>query len=130
MRTQRLEQAGPRVVRFPEARDTAARVVLGTDWRYQQVTPAAAAALGRSVTSLIGRSIWEEYPILEDTPLGTVLRYVMETRSPYDARQPSPLDRATDIITTAAPVEGGGISIEFRIVAARTLAPATSRTGT
>lgn len=108
-------QNGLRVIRFPEAhpqRD--ARVVLGPDWRYLAVNPAAERDLNRTAASLIGRCIWDEYQMLEETPLGTSLRYVMATREPYRARQSSPLRPDHLILTTIAPDPCGGISITYR----------------
>src|SRR3954447_14190041 len=42
--------------------------VLDDDWRFRYVNPAGAALLSRTVHSMVGRVIWEEYPEAIDSP--------------------------------------------------------------
>jgi hypothetical protein len=104
-----------RVIRFPEA-PVDARVILGPDWCYRQVNAAAERDLKRPAASLLGRCIWDEYPLLVDTPLGTSMHHVMRTRESYRARQSSPMDPALVLLTTIEPADGGGIAIIYRTI--------------
>ena len=44
--------------------------VLGDDWRFRYVNPAGAALLDRTVETMVGRVVWEEFPEAVDTPFG------------------------------------------------------------
>jgi PAS domain-containing protein len=55
--------------------------ILGFDWRYVYVNPAAARHGRRPANELIGRSIIEEYPGIDHTPLFNTLRRCMADRS-------------------------------------------------
>jgi PAS domain S-box-containing protein len=54
--------------------------ILGFDWRYLYVNPAAARHGRRPAHELIGRSIIDEYPGIDRTPLWDRLRGSMEGR--------------------------------------------------
>jgi PAS domain S-box-containing protein len=56
--------------------------ILSYDWRYIYVNPAAARHGRRPAEQLIGRSIIEEYPGIDRTPLFQSLRRCMESRVP------------------------------------------------
>jgi PAS domain S-box-containing protein len=56
--------------------------IIGHDWRYIYVNPAAARHGRRPADQLIGRSIVEEYPGIDQTPLFASLRRCMENRIP------------------------------------------------
>jgi PAS domain S-box-containing protein len=58
--------------------------ILDRDWRYLYVNPAAARHGGKSVDELVGRTILESYPGIEETQVFSVLRNVMETREPAE----------------------------------------------
>src|SRR5689334_138303 len=53
--------------------------VLDEDWRFRYVNPAGAALLGRSVESMVGRVVWEEFPEAVDTPFELNYRRVAAT---------------------------------------------------
>ena len=55
--------------------------IIGFDWKYVYVNPAAARHGRRSARELIGRSIAEEYPGFERTPVYGHLRRCMIERS-------------------------------------------------
>src|SRR3954470_1909228 len=54
--------------------------VIGPDWRYRYVNPAAAAHGRRTVQELVGRVMHEVYPGIEKTPLFAALERVMRDR--------------------------------------------------
>ena len=54
--------------------------IIGPDWRYVYVNPAAARHGRRDASELIGRPIVEVYPGIEGTPLFDVLQECMERR--------------------------------------------------
>lgn len=54
--------------------------IIGYDWTYVYVNPAAARHGRRSADELIGRRMNEEYPGIEGTPLFDRLRRCMDTR--------------------------------------------------
>jgi PAS domain S-box-containing protein len=57
--------------------------VIGFDWKYVYINPAAAAHGRITHEKLIGRTIFEAYPGIEDqTPLIMALRRVMTDRTP------------------------------------------------
>jgi serine phosphatase RsbU (regulator of sigma subunit) len=56
--------------------------VLGEDWRFRYVNPAGAALLGRTVESMVGEIIWEEFPEAVDTPFQLNYRRVAATGEP------------------------------------------------
>jgi PAS domain S-box-containing protein len=56
--------------------------VLDEDWRFRYVNPAGAALLGRTVTGMVGRVIWEEFPEAVDTPFELNYRRVAATGEP------------------------------------------------
>jgi PAS domain S-box-containing protein len=55
--------------------------VIGSDWRYVYVNPAAARHGRRSPEELAGRPIVEAYPGIDRTPLFAILRKCMDERS-------------------------------------------------
>lgn len=55
--------------------------IIGADWRYVYVNPAAAGHGRRSVNELVGRTMMETYPGIEGTPLFAVLKRSMEQRT-------------------------------------------------
>lgn len=77
-----------------EARDTRQRFqttldhlmegcqMIGYDWRYLYLNQAAASQGRRSGEELLGHTMMEMYPGIEDTPLFTVLRRCMDERVP------------------------------------------------
>ena len=56
--------------------------VIGFDWRYLYVNEAAARQGRRPKEELLGRTMMEAYPGIEDTPMFAVLRQCMEERRP------------------------------------------------
>ena len=54
--------------------------IIGFDWRYEYLNAAAAAHGQTQVNSLLGRTMMEAYPGIENTPLFAVLKRTMETR--------------------------------------------------
>jgi PAS domain S-box-containing protein len=56
--------------------------VIGRDWRYLYVNDALAAQGRTTKEQLLGRTLSEAYPGIEDTPLFSVLRRCMDDRSP------------------------------------------------
>jgi PAS domain S-box-containing protein len=57
--------------------------VIGPDWRYIYVNPAAARHGRRSADELAGRRMTEVYPGIETTPLFGIMRQCMEQRSAH-----------------------------------------------
>jgi PAS domain-containing protein len=55
--------------------------IIGADWRYVYVNPAAARHGRRNASDLIGRAIVDAYPGIEETPMFGVLRRCMEQRT-------------------------------------------------
>lgn len=55
--------------------------IIGADWRYVYVNPAAARHGRRSVSALIGVPIIEAYPGIDRTPLFGLMRQCMEERT-------------------------------------------------
>src|SRR3954470_23052533 len=56
--------------------------VLDDDWRFRYVNPAGAAVLSRTVDSMVGGAIWEEFPETVDTPFERHYRRVAATGEP------------------------------------------------
>jgi PAS domain S-box-containing protein len=56
--------------------------IIGYDWHYLYLNPAAARHGRRAAEALIGHSIFEEYPGIDRTPLFGRLRRSMEERIP------------------------------------------------
>jgi len=57
--------------------------IIARDWRYLYVNKAAANQGHLAVKDLLGRTMQECYPGIEETPLFKSLKYVMETRNPH-----------------------------------------------
>lgn len=55
--------------------------IIGADWRYVYVNPAAARHGRRDASELIGRAMVEAYPGIERTPLFAALQKCMEQRT-------------------------------------------------
>ena len=55
--------------------------IIGFDWRYHYINAAAAAHGRASVDALLGRTMMEVYPGIEQTPMFAVLKRSMENRS-------------------------------------------------
>jgi len=56
--------------------------IIGFDWHYLYVNPAAARHGRRAAQELIGHSMFEEYPGIDQTPMFGRLRRSMEERVP------------------------------------------------
>lgn len=56
--------------------------IIGHDWRYIYLNPAAAAHGRRTPAELEGKKMWEAYPGIEQTPLFEVLARCMSERTP------------------------------------------------
>src|SRR3954452_2078835 len=56
--------------------------VLDDDWRFRYVNPAGAAVLSRTVDSMVGGVIWEEFPETVDSPFERNYRRVASTGEP------------------------------------------------
>jgi PAS domain-containing protein len=56
--------------------------IIGYDWHYVYLNPAAARHSRRPAGDLIGHSIFEEYPGIDQTPMFDRLRRAMEDRLP------------------------------------------------
>jgi len=54
--------------------------IIGRDWRYVYVNPAAARHGRRNAAELIGRPMIEAYPGIEGTPLFDIMQECMEQR--------------------------------------------------
>jgi PAS domain S-box-containing protein len=57
--------------------------IIGFDWRYVYVNPAAARHGRRSPAELVGRSMADMYPGIDQTSLFTILRRAMEERTSH-----------------------------------------------
>lgn len=57
--------------------------IIGYDWRYVYVNPAAASHGRRTARELIGRPMTEAYPGIDRTPMFAVLRRCMDERSSH-----------------------------------------------
>jgi len=55
--------------------------IIGTDWTYIYVNPAAARHGRRSASELVGMSMMEAYPGIDQTSMFEVLRQCMERRT-------------------------------------------------
>ena len=55
--------------------------IIGHDWTYLYVNPAAARHGGRQPEELHGRAMWEVYPNIEQTPIFAVLKHCMTERT-------------------------------------------------
>ena len=53
--------------------------VVDTDWRFRYINPAGAAALERTVESLVGRALWDEFPRAVGSPFEALYREVRDT---------------------------------------------------
>ena len=53
--------------------------VVDADWRFRYINPAGAAALDRTVESLVGRGLWDEFPEAVGSPFEALYREVRET---------------------------------------------------
>src|SRR5258706_3923627 len=58
--------------------------IVDRHWRYVYLNPAAAHHGGRTVDELEGRTMVDEYPGIERTPMFDALRRAMETREPAE----------------------------------------------
>jgi PAS domain S-box-containing protein len=56
--------------------------IIGRDWRYLYLNPAAARQGGRTAEELVGRTMAEAYPGIEETAMFGVLRKAMESGEP------------------------------------------------
>jgi PAS domain S-box-containing protein len=56
--------------------------IIDREWRYVYLNPAAARHGGRTVDELLGRTMFESYPGIDQTPMFEVLRQAMETHAP------------------------------------------------
>ena len=56
--------------------------IIGYDWHYVYVNPAAARHGRRPAEELMGHSLFEEYPGIDQTPMFARLRHSMEARVP------------------------------------------------
>lgn len=81
--------------------------IIDRQWRYRYVNEAAAAHGQRSVDQLVGRSIVECYPGIEQTEMFGALQRVMQTRRPTSLRNafayPSGELRWFDLLVNAVP---------------------------
>ena len=57
--------------------------IIGPDWRYVYLNPAAARHGRREVTALIGKTMVDAYPGIDQTPMFAVLRECMEQRTSH-----------------------------------------------
>ena len=55
--------------------------IIDADWKYVYVNPAAARHGRREAAALVGRSMTEAYPGIDQTPLFVVLRTCMQKRT-------------------------------------------------
>lgn len=103
-----------RVLTFRAPYDAA--VTFDATFRYTAVTPEAADALGTTVDALLGRCCWDVFPECEGTPIGSLMRVVMATRTPGEIRSPVHHHADRDVIARAVPTPDGGIRVLFRFV--------------
>lgn len=107
-----------RVVPFcsPEA----GLVTLDLCWRYIAANEAATAALKKTGECLIGHVVWDLFPECRDTPLGSLMRDVMLSRTAGEIRTPAHGLHDQDVISRVLPdTASGGIQMVFRFVARR-----------
>lgn len=57
------------------------------NWRFVYVNQAAARLGSTTPEGLIGKNLWETYPLLRNTPLELIYHTVMKTRRPYSGDQ-------------------------------------------
>src|SRR5262245_52247348 len=57
--------------------------IIGPDWRYVYVNPAAARHGRREVSDLIGKAMMDVYPGIDATPMFDVLQKCMEQRTSH-----------------------------------------------
>jgi PAS domain S-box-containing protein len=69
--------------------------IIGRDWRYLYLNPAAARHGQSSVEALVGRTMMEAYPGIEKTPTFAVLRECMESRTGTTIENPFGLPDGT-----------------------------------
>ncbi len=76
------EEPAPQDVRPPTLLDGLREgcQIIGRDWRYLYINPAAAAHGRRRPEDLLGRTMMEAYPGIEKAPMFTALRECMEQR--------------------------------------------------
>lgn len=74
-------------------------VALDTDWRYSFVNPAAGRMLGRKPGDLLGRNLWEVWPLLAELPSGAAYRRAVAENIPIETvdHYGEPLNRWFDI---------------------------------
>ncbi len=65
------------------------------EWRYTYVNPAGARMLGMKADELLGKSLWEVFPKVADSPFGAAYRRAMAENVPVqvEAFYPEPLNR-------------------------------------
>jgi PAS domain-containing protein len=91
-------------------------VVLDESLRYVSVTEDAAALLDTTPDALIGRQCWDIYPTHEHTPVGALMRDVLQHRVAADIRAPVHDRPGQDAIVRCVPTPDGGIRALFRFV--------------
>ncbi len=81
-------------------------------WRFRYLNAEAERVLGRGREELLGRDLWEEYPLAVGTDLETVYRRVAATgvSESFEAYYPDPLDAWYSIRAHASP---DGLSVFF-----------------
>ena len=101
-------------------------VALDADFRFSYVNHAAQSLMGKPRRELLGRSLWEMYPLLAGTVLEGELRRALSGRAPAATEFLSPgSKRWFDI--RAYPAPEGGLSIYFRDITERKRAEDESR---
>ncbi len=65
------------------------------EWHYTQVNPAAASAFHMTREQLLGKCLWEVWPLAYDLPIGVNFRRSVEERKPlhFECFYPAPLSR-------------------------------------
>ncbi|MCM3883055.1 SpoIIE family protein phosphatase [Frankia sp. R82] len=91
------------------------------DWRCSGVNPAGERLCGRSRAELLGRSLWDIFPLVVGTEFETVYRRVAARRAPENIEifYPEPLNRWLDIHVIGDTSTAGGVAAYFLDVTQR-----------
>lgn len=93
-----------------------ALVTIDDHWRYTAVSAAAAKLLSMSRRQLLGQGVWALFPAVRGTPLGSLMRDVMLTRTAGEIRMPAATRPGQDVIARVVPDSSGGIRVAWRLV--------------
>ncbi len=93
-------------------------VGVDADWRVTYINAQAEARLGIRREDILGGDLWDQFPVLIDSPFEAVYHGVMSTGQPAMVEDfYAPADLWTEV--RACPLRSGGIGIYFRDIAER-----------